>query len=711
MIPNIVRGTDAGGAVAYLVDCESQKNQNVHVKPHVVAGTVGREFTGVLTKADARVIGADINAFQKLYQTDVAAGHVWHCSLSLKANELAPGDAKWGLISTDFMDRMGFDGQTRWVAIDHGASPEGNPHIHIVASVVKADGSRVNTYKDMPKSQKVCTALEQKYGLQVLQSRVAVGGAGSVAYTQTEIRRMTQEGKAEPDRVTLERKVRTAAAASSTEQQFVQRLKTAGVQFRPFPQSGPTTGYSVALNRSKNFLGGGKLARDLTLPQLRRSWQNPTATSGANALKLEPEPLTVQQVLDGLKELGEQIQTASPEEFADLSHDLAATLAATSEATEDSPGELAGASREVGAWAQPQELSKTHRYSPGANAIVVLCRALDKTGSVQRAVMVAEIAQAVIALHRLHRASRPVVGPERSMAMSLSNNVVAGATAVSRFTTEWAEQRALARGQSIDYRERVAANPVNDKPDYWTADDIRASRLVDKAMRAAEKTRAQLDAQAPRATDLQRAEMAKAAADAGINLDPEQFDRLRADEVDQLTRQFKAVPDATVAPLNPVLPDPTIHVPTGLKEVRTPEDADAFIQHLERLQGAKLDAQAVEARSNVTNLPPAPASTKPSEMVGAKDPRNWDTATDGPTGKQVFTLRQLGLSNDQIGTLNKGEASFVIGSESAGGAFEENLRTSPFKQPEIRTVVPSAPDALPAQATSQQHLPKPTLTQ
>lgn len=697
--------------MAYLVDCESQKNQNVHVKPHVVAGTVGREFTGVLTKADARVIGADINAFQKLYQTDVAAGHVWHCSLSLKANELAPGDVKWGLISTDFMDRMGFDAQTRWVAIDHGASPEGNPHIHIVASVVKADGSRVNTYKDMPKSQKVCTALEQKYGLQVLQSRVAVGGAGSVAYTQTEIRRMTQEGKAEPDRITLERKVRAAAAASQDDQQFIRRLNQSGVQFRPFPQSGPTTGYSVALKNGRTYFSGGSLARDLTLPQLRRSWQNPTATSGANALKLEPEPLTVQQVLDGLKELGEQIQTASPEEFADLSHDLAATLAATSEATEDSPGELAGASREVGAWAQPQELSKTHRYSPGANAIVVLCRALDKTGSVQRAVMVAEIAQAVIALHRLHRASRPVVGPERSMAMSLSNNVVAGATAVSRFTAEWAEQRALARGQSIDYRERVAANPVSAKPDYWTADDIRASYLVDKAMKAAEKTRAQLDAEAPRATDLQRAEMAKAAAGAGINLDPDDFNRLREDEIARLTQQFKSVPDATVAPLNPVLPDPTVHVPTGLKEVRTPEDADAFIRHLERKHGAKLDAEGAVDVSNVTNLPPAPASTSSAQMTGTKDPRNWNSAADPVSKNQSYTLRAAGLTSEQIATLSKGEASFIIGQPDRQAAFDENVRTSPFQQPEIRTVVPSSPDQAPVGAPVAKAVPKPTLTQ
>ena len=65
---------------------------------------------------------------------------VWHCSLSLRAEEGALTDQQWGDIANDFVDAMGFTeasgkAQCRWAAINHGTSENGNHHIHIAVSL------------------------------------------------------------------------------------------------------------------------------------------------------------------------------------------------------------------------------------------------------------------------------------------------------------------------------------------------------------------------------------------------------------------------------------------------------------------------------------------------------------------------------------------------------------------------------------------------
>lgn len=81
----------------------------------------------------------------------MANGHkqadVWHCSLSLRAEEGALTDQQWGDIANDFVDAMGFTeasgkAECRWVAINHGTSENGNHHIHVAVSLVREDGTK-----------------------------------------------------------------------------------------------------------------------------------------------------------------------------------------------------------------------------------------------------------------------------------------------------------------------------------------------------------------------------------------------------------------------------------------------------------------------------------------------------------------------------------------------------------------------------------------
>ena len=96
-------------------------------------------------------------------------------------------------------------------------------------------------------------------------------------------------------RAALRREVWTAAAGAGTEQEFLTRLRQAGVLVRlrhSTTSPGQVTGYAVALAQYTArdggviWYGGGKLATDLTLPKLRARWQQPAGHDPLSAADL-----------------------------------------------------------------------------------------------------------------------------------------------------------------------------------------------------------------------------------------------------------------------------------------------------------------------------------------------------------------------------------------------------------------------------------------
>jgi hypothetical protein len=78
----------------------------------------------------------------------------------------------------------------------------------------------------------------------------------------------------------LARIVREASVVSRDEAEFVRRLRGSGVLVRPRFETGGqevVVGYSVALRTQEGespiWFGGGKLAKDLTLPNIRQFWE------------------------------------------------------------------------------------------------------------------------------------------------------------------------------------------------------------------------------------------------------------------------------------------------------------------------------------------------------------------------------------------------------------------------------------------------------
>lgn len=280
MMPNITRGSRMAGLVMYLA---GPGRANEHQNPHLVAGddlvTVQVEPGRTLATDDALDIANVMNRPPKLYGTEITVpkteqdpetgervtvgrkpAGVWHCSLSLKADEGRLTDELWQKIAGEFVEQMGFTdtenpGQSsRWVAIRHGLSKAGNDHVHIAVQMVREDGAKANVHHDFSRAQKVCNEVENKYGLNIVESREQ--GRSPAADKPAERSRAERQGRPQSDRYELRRRLRSALATATSESEYVEHLLEAGVRVQPYFQKGTRlqdgsnpdiAGYRVAL--------------------------------------------------------------------------------------------------------------------------------------------------------------------------------------------------------------------------------------------------------------------------------------------------------------------------------------------------------------------------------------------------------------------------------------------------------------------------------
>lgn len=279
MIGKILRGTRVQGLIRYLYGpgrCAE------HHDPHLVAGfrspaaleppvdpDGGRDFSrldGLMTQPIA-LLGA------RNYRKPV-----WHVPVRAAPEDPILTDQQWAQIAAEFMDRTGLapegdpDG-VRWVAVRHA-----DDHIHLVATLARADGIRPDVWNDGYRVRDACLAVEKRFGLR----RTAPADRSAARRPKRgETEKARRQGRTEAARVTLRRHVTTAAASARNETEFFARLRSEGVLVHERnSQRDPeqVTGYAVALPGDLNqsgrpvFYGGSKLAADLTLPKLRFRW-------------------------------------------------------------------------------------------------------------------------------------------------------------------------------------------------------------------------------------------------------------------------------------------------------------------------------------------------------------------------------------------------------------------------------------------------------
>lgn len=329
------------GLVVYLA---GPGRAEEHESPHLVAGdamAMSWYSHGDLDHGDALALGRYLDAPTREHEASVDAGHVWHCPLSIGADEGQLSDAQWEEIATEFVARMGFDGPhpdgpdgtaeggeetapgCRWIAVRHGASKAGNDHIHLAVNLIRSDGSVADVHQDWRRAMAACRELEHKHGLVELES-IPGRGPGERGWSRGEVEasarrhaqdryelergrvsgpsrewaelsvedrtRRVEASKGVPaPRRQLEVQVRAAGTAARDEAEFVRRLRDDGLLVRPRFAKGTADvveGYSVAAASSGGetiWYGGGRLARDLTLPRLREQWPGDVAAVQAGA--------------------------------------------------------------------------------------------------------------------------------------------------------------------------------------------------------------------------------------------------------------------------------------------------------------------------------------------------------------------------------------------------------------------------------------------
>lgn len=458
-MPNITRGERMGGLLAYL---QGPGRANEHTEPHLVAGdpaVMAWHDDAVLDRSTALAIAAELDHPRRLFGVEVAGGSVWHCSLSLRAEEGQLSDEKWAAIAHDFVDGMGFSDDTRqdergemvgragcrWVAVRHGVSTNGNDHVHIAVSLVREDGTKASVWNDRRTAQRVAGELEAKHGLEVLESRtVARGGRG---VKPAEVATAQRRGDVEPARVALARAVRAHAGAAADEAEFVRRLRRAGLLVRPRFAAGRddvVAGYSVALRVPSSgasgsegavgerpvWYGGGHLDKDLSLPRLRREW--PDTPSGASEAVAEwnagrrgarpvspgretqePAPELWQEYGQGIAALREQLRQVPVSDratWAHVAHETAGAFAAWSVRVEDTPGPLAEAAETIARSAHLRAGEVPARRATAVSAVkgtTLLLASLARggQGTVAQAILLRQLMNLAKAIHDAHRAA------------------------------------------------------------------------------------------------------------------------------------------------------------------------------------------------------------------------------------------------------------------------------------------------------------------
>jgi len=386
VIPNITRGRDFRGLLRYLA---GPGRANEHRDPHLVGAddaVTAWAPTGVLSRVDARQLADELALPTRIAERAPKAGPVWHCSLSVKAEDGPLSEEQWHTVAGRFVDKLGWSESVSgrwpmpWLAIHHGLSKAGNDHIHVVVSMVREDGTYVDTHNDYARAQQACRELEAELGLTAV-----VGphlGLGSTGLTPAELNRQDRTGT-EPARLTLERAVRAAAVAAAGEAEFVDALRVGGVRVAPYYAAGGTTevtGYKVALvGEDQRWFGGGRLSRDLTLPRLRLRWSEPTEAeraaammawhrTGPNAAHIGPKAAAdvdvdrINRQLAGMVLRLRQIEPGDMETWSHVAQDTAGVFSAWARAAQRS-GEPETAGPLDAAARASRQLGQLHRWA------------------------------------------------------------------------------------------------------------------------------------------------------------------------------------------------------------------------------------------------------------------------------------------------------------------------------------------------------------
>ncbi|MFJ6889901.1 relaxase/mobilization nuclease domain-containing protein [Streptomyces californicus] len=278
MIPEkLDEGSDTYGLLHYLY---GPGRRDEHTNPHMVAAW------DPYIDDPARSPDMTISDLALLLDAPVFAMrgkkpplHVYHVAVRNAPEDRILTDEEWAEVAREMMHAAGIaehddDAACRWVAVRHAED-----HIHLVATKAREDGRQPNLRQDIVKMQAAARAFEVQFGLR----RLKHGDKTASRWRKAgELEKAERRGLDEAPRVTLQRTVREAAAAATSDADFFARLAASGlrVKQRVAPDE-QVTGYSVAMPGDRNpeqtpiWFSGARLAPDLSLPRVRERWNTP----------------------------------------------------------------------------------------------------------------------------------------------------------------------------------------------------------------------------------------------------------------------------------------------------------------------------------------------------------------------------------------------------------------------------------------------------
>lgn len=290
----IAVGTAPGSLVTYLF---GPGRHNEHEQQRLIAGSamIQAGFTGVDLAGDAEARSALAQEFDAAWRRvrrerglslvpvegEKARGaarpdRVFHGVLSLGDREGTLSDAKWAELAREFVAQMDFvdskaGADCAWMAVHHGASKDGNDHLHIAVNLVRDDGRRWNDRQSKRRTAQAAARIAAKHSLEVTFDGELTSGIGNVSRPEWERARAARR---EPDRIVARRILEGAALSARTEADFVRTARAAGlvvVPRRGTAKEASPTGYAVKVRDSKEgiFYSPSKMDRSLGLEALR----------------------------------------------------------------------------------------------------------------------------------------------------------------------------------------------------------------------------------------------------------------------------------------------------------------------------------------------------------------------------------------------------------------------------------------------------------
>ncbi|SOD72909.1 relaxase/mobilisation nuclease-like protein [Jatrophihabitans sp. GAS493] len=351
MISKGLRGGRLGGLMRYLF---GPGRHEEHTHQRVVACS-DPTWVGTVTP-DSETLASLVNELDEPYVAfgdPTKDGYVYHVVVSIPEVDGPLSDEQWNDTARTFATRLGLDDGVQWVAVHHGASVNGNDHIHMVVNLIRDDGRTVNLWQEGMKRRGACLELEEKY--QLTATAQAGLGEGSLSRREVEqVRGGQVSAVADLTRHRVATVVRAVALGARSEPEFVERLRGEGLIVRGrLDKTNPkhVTGYSIAARGGDAdgklvWYGGGTLGKDLRLPALRARWrQTPdqraaaatTWTSDAQrARKAEPQNLTgAATALRTASSLLSRVPASDHFAWYQAATDSAGVLAAAAAATTD----------------------------------------------------------------------------------------------------------------------------------------------------------------------------------------------------------------------------------------------------------------------------------------------------------------------------------------------------------------------------------------